>query len=83
MDYPSRRAKKISLVPFNVTRSWSEEDRKGKLWEKPALSSRYTCSPGQGAYSLFVDMLRQWGKGFKNEVLKIFTIKYHILRVFN
>lgn len=83
MDYPSRRAKKISLVPLNVTRSWSEEGRKGKLWEKPALSSRYTCSPGQGAYSLFVDMWRQWEKGFKNEVFKIFTIKCHILRVFN
>lgn len=39
--------------------------------------------PAHLAYSLFVDMLRQWGKGFKNEVLKIFTIKYHILRVFN
>lgn len=30
---------------------------------------------GQGAYSLLVEMLRQWGKYFKNEVLKIFTKK--------
>ena len=52
------------MVPLNVTRSWSEEGRKGKLWQKPTLSSRYACSPGQGAYSLFVDMLRAVGERF-------------------
>ena len=64
LHYPSRRARKISLVPLNVTRSWSEEGRKGKLWQKPTLSSRYACSPGQGTYSLFVDMLRAAGERF-------------------
>ena len=71
LDYPSRRAKKISLVPLNVTRSWSEEGRKGKLWQKPTLSSRYTYHTLSSTLLTWLTacLLICWGSGGK--VLKM------------
>lgn len=49
------------MVHLNVTRSWSTEDRKGDVWQG---------SPRQGAYVLFMGMLRQQGKYLKVQFKK-------------
>lgn len=64
-------SKGISLVHFNVTKSWSGEGRKENLWQGPT----FTRSSEQAAYSQFVGMLRQQKLFFFNEVLKIFIIQ--------
>lgn len=54
----SKRHEGILLVHLNVSRSQLGEGEKGNLWQGPALSYKYIWSPGWGAYSWFVGMLR-------------------------
>lgn len=66
MEYTSQSHEGTSLVCLSATKSQSGEDKKGKLWQRPALSHWGTKSPGQRAHSLFVRMLRQWENNIKN-----------------
>lgn len=54
-----KRCEGISLVHLDLTRSWSGESKKWEVVTKASLSHWCIWLPGQGAYSLFVGMLRQ------------------------
>lgn len=58
VEYTSKRYEGISLIHLNVTGSQSAKNRKGTLWQRPALSCCCGWTLQQGSHILFMGMLQ-------------------------